>query len=168
MGRGVAQGGGVLAMNLAVLKKTRRAPEVGDIFVMQPPDGQYLFGRVVDTNANPLGVGGAILVYVYRVRSATKAPAPELLRGQLLVPPMMTNKQPWTKGFFEHVENRPLSPMDRLPRHCFKDSRGWYFDETRSRLPGPVEPVGQWGLHSYRTIDDEISKALGIPLAPDD
>jgi hypothetical protein len=41
-------------MNLAVLKKTRRAPEVGDIFVMQPPDGQFLFGRVVDTNADPL------------------------------------------------------------------------------------------------------------------
>lgn len=134
---------------------------------MRPLDGEYLFGRVIDTNANPLGVGGAVLIYVYRARAATKDP-PVLLRGQLLVPPMMTNNQPWSKGYFEHVENRPLTPMDRLPQHSFKDSRGRYFDETGARLPGPIEPVGQWGLHSYRTIDDEISKALGIPLAPDE
>ena len=63
-------------MNLAVLKRTRRAPEVGDIFVMQPPDGQFLFGRVIDTNADPLGVGGAVLIYVYRVRAAAMTPVP--------------------------------------------------------------------------------------------
>jgi hypothetical protein len=56
--------------------------------------------------------------------------------------------------------------MDVLPQHCFQDSRGWYFDEQGNRLHAAVEPVGQWGLHSYRTIDDEISKALGIPPAP--
>jgi hypothetical protein len=155
-------------MNLQVLTKTRRDPEVGEIFVMRPPDAQYLYGRVISRDANPLGVGGAVLVYIYRVRSSDKTPVPELLRGQLLVPPMMTNKQPWTKGYFEHIENRPLAPVDRLAQHCFKDSRGWFFDELRNRLSAAVDPVGQWGLHSFRTIDDEISKALGIPLAPDD
>jgi len=63
------------------------------------------------------------------------------------------------------VTNRPLSTGDRLDQHCFKDTRGWYFDEARNRLESPVPPVGQWGLHSYRTIDDENSKALGIPLS---
>jgi len=81
---------------------------------------------------------------------------------------MMTNKRPWTMGYFKHVENRPLSVMDRLPQHCFKDTRGWYFDQVGTRLAGPVEPVGSWGLHSFRTIDDEISKALGIPLSPEE
>lgn len=154
-------------MNLAVLKISRRQPQAGDIFAMQPPDGQFLFGRVVDTNANPLGVGGAILIYVYRVRAPTKVPVPELLVGQLLVPPMMTNRRPWTMGYFEHLENRPLSATDCLPQHCFRDVRGWYRDQSGGRLNGPVEPVGEFGLHSFRTIDDEISKALGIPLAPD-
>jgi hypothetical protein len=168
MGGNLAQGERVLTMNLTVLKRTRRSPEPGDIFVMHPPDGQYLFGRVIDTDANPLGVGGGILIYIYRIRSATKTPIPELVREQFLVPPIMTNKQPWTKGYFEHLENRSLAPMDRVPQHCFKDTRGWYFDQAGNRLSGPSEPVGQWGLHSYRTIDDEISKALGIPLAPDE
>jgi hypothetical protein len=155
-------------MNLSVLKKTRRAPERGDIFVMRPPDGHFLFGRVIDTNARRLGVGGAVLFYVYRVRSTVKTPIPGLLRGQLLVAPMMTNRRPWTMGYFEHIANQPLGPLDRLAQHCFKDSRGLYFDEAGTRLGGPVEPVGQWGLQSYRTIDDEVSRALGIPLSPDE
>lgn len=152
-------------MNLAVLRKSRRAPETGDIFVMLPPDGRFLFGRVISTSADPLGVGRGIVVYVYNARSHAKRVVPRLFRGQLLVPPMITNRQPWTKGYFEAVGHSPLGPMDRLARHCFRDVRGRYFDELGNELQSAVEPVGQWGLHSYRTIDDEISRALGLPLA---
>ena len=156
-------------MNLAVLRKTRRKLEVGDIFVMQPPDGLFLYGRVVDTDANPCFVGGAVLIYIYRVRSTTKTPIPDLLREQLLLPPMMTNKRPWTMGYFEHLTHRPMSATDRLPKHCFRDTiRGGYRDEKANRFQHPVEPIGDFGLHSFRTIDDAISKALGIPLSPED
>ena len=155
-------------MNLAVLRKSRRAPEAGDVFAMQLPDRQFLFGRVISVDANPLGVGGALLIYVYSARSPDKTRIPELSRDQLLIPPMMTNKQPWTRGYFELVEHRPLTSKDRLPQHSFKDSRGRYFDEAGNRLLGPVEPVGQWALQSFRTLDDEISNALGIPLAPEE
>jgi hypothetical protein len=139
---------------------------VGDVFVMAPPDGRFLYGRVIATNAKPLAGFDAILVYIYSTRTTDRQPVPELLRGRLLVPPMMTNKRPWTMGYFEFVEHRPLSPLDRLPQHCFKD-RKWYLDEFGNRLPRPVEPVGEFGLHSFRTIDDEISGALGIPLSPE-
>lgn len=154
-------------MNLAVLKKSRRAPEVGDVFVMQPPDGLFLYGRVIATDAMIGPMRNCILIYVYRPRSAQKEAIPDLLPGQLLVPPMMTNKRPWTMGYFETLEHRELGPMDRLPQHCFRDTFGRYFDENSYCLPGPVEPVAQKGLHSFRTVDDEISGALGIPLDPD-
>jgi hypothetical protein len=147
-------------MKLAILNKTRRSPEAGDVFVMQPAGGKFLYGRVINIDANPLGVGGAILIYIYRAQSIAKSVVPELRRGQLLTPPLITNRQPWTRGYFEHLGNRPLTPMDQLARHCFKDVRGFYFDERGKRLPSPIEPVGQWGLHSFQTIDDEISRAL--------
>ena len=156
-------------MNLAVLKKSRRAPQEGDIFVVRPPDGQFLFGRVIDTNAKPFGADfRGVLIYIYRARSSVKTPVPELLRGQLLLPPKMTNRLPWSRGYFERLENRPLSAMDRLSQHCFKDTLGGYRDQAGNVVPGPVEPVGLFALSSYRTIDDAISEALGIPLAPDD
>jgi len=136
---------------------------------MRPLDECFLYGRVIDANANPLGVGRGVLVYIYRARSRQKLEVPVLLRDQLLVPPMMTNAQPWTKGYFEHLYNQPLKSGDRWPQHCFRDNlRSIYRDENGNRLERATGPVGQWGLHSFRTIDDEISTALGIPLAPDE
>jgi hypothetical protein len=169
-------------MNLAVLKKSRRAPHVGDIFAMRPPDGRFLFGRVISTDANPLGVGGAILIYVYAARSDDKLPVPrdlspsklllprDLSPSKLLLPPLMTNKLPWSKGYFEVVESRPLGPGERLAQHCFVKPMGptIYYDETGARLSGPVEPIGEFGLDSYQTIDDAVCRALGIPVAPDE
>lgn len=157
-----------MRVNLSVLKKTRRSPGVGDVFVMQPPDGTFIFGRVVRVDATIGPIKNCILIYVYRARAREKTRVPELLRGELLVPPIMTNKLPWSKGYFEFVESKSLGPMDVLPKHCFHDeTRGWYFDEYSKRLPGPLDPVGSWGLDSFRTIDDKVSEALGIPLAPE-
>lgn len=163
-----------IEVNLAVLKRSRKPPQAGDVFVMQPPDGLFLYGQVIATDAKIGPMKDCILIYVYRPRSERKEAVPTLLRGQLLVPPMMTNKRPWTMGYFETLEHRELVPMDRLPQHCFYSSPlgpegiGRYFDEYSNRLPGPIEPVGSWGLDSFRTIDDEVSAALGIPLAPED
>lgn len=152
--------------NLAVLKKTRRAPQPGDIFVMLPADGFYLYGRVISINADA-GFGPCNLIYVYRPRSKEKTPLPELVCRDFLIPPIMTNKLPWTQGYLEFVENRPLTPADQLPQHCFKDTYGRYHDEHCNNLPGPIQPVGQWGVASFRGIDEEISKALGLHLPSD-
>ena len=159
-----------VATNLRVLRPSRKPPQVGDLFRMRLPDGTYLFGRVVDTNANAGGFPNAVLLYVYSHRSATpEPPGPALLRPHsLLIPPVMTNRLPWSKGYFETIVNLPLEPGEKLPQHCF-ESFGMqrYFDERGRELKGRVEPCGQFGLHSYRTIDDAISETLGLPLAPD-
>jgi hypothetical protein len=75
----------------------------------------------------------------------------------------MTNTLPWSKGYFQTLENRPLGASDVLRSHCFRSSGGKYYDESCVELPGPKEPCGDWGLHSFRTIDDAVSDALGIP-----
>jgi hypothetical protein len=58
-----------------------------------------------------------------------------------------------------------------LAVHCFREiltpGSFRYYAEHNHRLERPVEPVGDYVLHSYGTIDDLVSKALGIPLAPD-
>lgn len=154
-------------LNLAVLKKSRRKPEVGDTFALLPSDGLYLYGRVIATDCQIGPMKNCILIYIYRPRSSNKESIPELFRGQLLIPPLMTNALPWSRGYFEVLKNQPLQPIDKLPQHCFKDTFGRYYDEYNNLLSEPVEPVAQWGLASFRVVDDEVSKALGIPLAPE-
>ncbi len=135
---------------------------------MLPPGGRYLYGRVISTQAKIGPMAECILIYVYKAMSAEKNHVPELQPNRLLVPPMLTNRLPWSRGYFEFLRRDELRQEDQLAQHCFYDSIfNQYLDESNNVLPGPVEPVGVHGLHSFRTIDDEISKALGIPLAAD-
>ncbi|MEF9387935.1 Imm26 family immunity protein [Ralstonia solanacearum species complex bacterium KE056] len=154
--------------NLVVLKKTRRKPEAGDIFAFQLeqlPD-RYFFGRVVDTDTKIGNVhdGGVILIYLYKATSDDKTKIPDLHPSDLLVPPIGTNDRAWMRGFFEVVRSGLNSAADLLPQHCFRDSRGWFFDEHGNRLFEAVEPVGVDGVSGIGSIDHKISKALGLPL----
>ena len=154
--------------NLRVLKKTRRAPEVGDIFVFQVAQfpEKYLFGRVIATDSTIGAIRDfkAVLIYLYRISSSEKTNIPPLRTSDLLVPPIGTNTQPWKQGFFEVVKSSPLQKTEILPQHCFRDFRGWFFDEYSNRLPEAVEPVGVYGVSGIGSIDIMISKALGLPL----
>lgn len=154
-------------MNLECLRKSRKPPREGDLFLMKI-QGRFLAGRVISTDANPLGVGNGILIYIFSGTVSWGEELPQLGPNDLLVPPIITNRQPWIRGYFETRENKPVAQEERLPVHCFRDSRGLYFNEHGERMDSAREPVGQWGLHSYRTIDDEVSAALGIPLHEDD
>jgi hypothetical protein len=154
--------------NLKVLKKTRRKPEAGDIFVFQlePIPERYFFGRVIatDTTIGNITEIGVVLIYLYRVTSSNKEDIPPLDPSDLLVPPIGTNRQAWLRGFFELVKSGVNKKEDLLPKHCFRDHRGWFLDEYGNRLPGPIEPVSINGLSGIGSIDNKISMALGLAL----
>lgn len=158
--------------NLRALRPSRKKPVAGDVFVMQllNPNEKYQFGRVISTEAEIGPMKDVILIYIYRLQSDSKnlPERSDLSPERLLVSPIMTNRLPWSKGYFETVAHWPIEPADLLPQHCFLSAaRGVYFDEYGNKLSGAIEPVGDWGLHSYRTIDDEISDAVGTDRAPE-
>ncbi len=154
---------------LRVLKKSRKKPEAGDVFVMQLVDERYVFGRVILANL-PRGrapMPGAYLVYIYAQPSDRKEPnRAALCASNLLIPPTFINQLPWSKGLFETVVHWPLEAGDVLPTHCFRRWDGRYLDETGNQLPGETSPCGEWGLASYRIIDDAVGEALGARKAP--
>lgn len=159
--------------NLQVLKPSRKKPAEGDIFAMQLPEGSHLFGRVIGADLqgfNEAPMPGSYLIYVYRHRIESLQPDfDQLVPNQLLLPPVFINKMPWTRGYFLTVDQRPLQPQDRLEQYCFWDAaRGIFVDEMHRTLPREVHPCGDWGLSSYRWLDDQISDALGIPRVPED
>ena len=152
-----------MATNFQMLKRTRRAPESGDVFAFQHklfPD-KYFFGRVAatDTRLGNLD-GGVILIYVYRTSAPSKSSVPLLKVVDLLVPPIGTNKIPWTSGYFELVATGENGPQDLLSQHCFADGRGSFVDEYGVRLAEPIGPIGFYGLSGLLSIDNQITKAL--------
>lgn len=138
---------------------------------MLMPDDRYLFGRVVAmTDADLGGSADFPVVYVYRVRSQRKEipDRAELRPANLLIPPKIVNTLGWSRGYFETVANIPLDAEDTPAQLCFfRPSRGHYVDHLGRPLPSLVEPAGIFAVGNYRTLDDEVSEALGISLGPD-
>ena len=158
--------------NFRVLHRSRRQPECGDIFVMGLPDTTYLFGRVIIANAPQTSapMPGAHLIYIYDHRSPTPTiDKSKLLHARFLIPPIWTNNLGWSKGYFQTIANHPLGDFDVLPQHCFlrvalrPDAPVTFVDEHGLQLKNRSEPCGEWGLVSYRWIDDRVSDAVGIP-----
>ena len=159
--------------NLAVLTPSRKRLQPGDIFAMLPPDGKYLFGSVIATDARVGPMEKLVLIYIYASRSDDKQAGIDLplVVEDLLVPPTLTNRLPWSRGYFESIGTREISELDVMRPHWFKNrTYGTYFDAHSMPLSGPPDVperlVGRQALNSYRTIDDSVSSALGIPLVP--
>jgi hypothetical protein len=133
----------------------RRAAQVGDVFAVRTLRADGLFGRVVSTAAIVGPTHGCNLVYLH-------PPGSRLSRDELIVPPMMTTRAPWSHGYFTFVRSEPLLPGDFFERHCFRDDRGRLFDEESRPLEASFEPVGQWRLYEeVEGIDAVIAAALG-------
>ena len=154
-----------LKTNLRVLKRTRRRPESGDIFVFQlgPISSNFYFGRVIATDTTIGNFEDVVLIYIYRAFSTDKASIPALRTSDLLVPPIGTNNLPWSRGYFEVVASGTNKPADLLQQHCFLDPSRGFVDEYGNPVSAAIEPVGFYGLSGLGSIDNHISKALGIP-----
>jgi hypothetical protein len=149
------------------MKRHRYKPQNGDVFYLQIPAGNYLFGRVIIGNgARGLGpMPMATLVYLYDWQSSTPMPDYTCLGpDRLLIAPIWTNRLVWTLGYFQHIENQPMDERVLLRQHCFLDTiRHRYVDVGGVTLRHRTEPCGSWGAVSYRWIDDHVSDALGMP-----
>lgn len=163
-----------MATNLLVQVPSRKPLKAGDIFSLLLAERGHVVGRVISTEARWTladGAGTANLLYIYRglIRNFERLDTATLTVERLLIPPVMTNRLGWSRGYFRNVASVPLAPHDVLPKHCFMSShlQPRFFDEFGRELAGPVEPVGHQGLHSYRSIEDAVCNALGVPLAAD-
>lgn len=155
-------------VNMQVLKRSRKQPQVGDIFVYKIRRNPYGYGRVIRLDAKLGGFSDVTLLYFFRAFSKRKAEIPVLNCSDLLIPPLGTNHRGWSMGYFETIENRPLESGAILPIHCFwSDVTSRYRNEYGKVLPRKHEPCGLFALDSFRTIDVQLSMALGIEPSPD-
>ncbi|HEX3343801.1 MAG TPA: GNAT family N-acetyltransferase [Polyangiaceae bacterium] len=135
---------------------TRREPQLGDVFAVRRGEGEELVGRVVSTSAVVGPTHGCLVVYLYRDEVARPK------RERLLVPPILTTRGPWSRGYFAHLRSEPLLPGDYFERHVFRDARGGLVDDEARPLDAPEagEPVGEWRLFDVEAIEGAVAAAL--------
>lgn len=162
--------GSKMDFHLIPMKKTRKKPKTGDVFVVQPIEGVYYYGKVIISkyrseyemyNEMPL-------IYIYDEFS-TKIKMPQSLE-KILIAPLITNYGPWTHGYFQTVGNIPVSEEEKnLDCGFFSFS---YMDKNKNnpfyrnihgtRIDYVPQFNAPFGLYSYKGVNYELCKALGI------
>jgi hypothetical protein len=162
-------GDNMYQMHMQVLKRSRRVPIAGDIFGLKVLPDAYHFGRLISTDGLVWPGINNNLLYIYQCTSNSVSYIPQMDRKELLIPPQITNQQPWLQGYFMHLANRSVLEEDRIRPNCFYSlAFEKYYDEYNNVLPRRYEPCGVRGLSSYTCIDKEIAKALGLSVAEDE
>lgn len=155
-----------IVTNLEVLRRSRKPPRAGDVFAYRMRGHRFGFGRVIATRTKIGGWENVIMIYIYNVFSEEMQHDLPLSRERLLLPPLGTDRTPWTRGYFATIGNATLSRADVLARHCFfSDAHERYFDENGKIRRTRVDPCGSWDLRNCYALDDAISAALGVPYA---
>ena len=109
--------------DLLVLKKSKKKPKEGDIFVLNPRCDLYCYGKIIEAGVKSKDsfINGMYLIYIYDYFSKIKELDVELNVDNLLIPPMVVNTQLWIKGFAETVSNIEVSDKEKNIEYGFWD-----------------------------------------------
>ncbi|MEN6312659.1 MAG: immunity 26/phosphotriesterase HocA family protein [Clostridiaceae bacterium] len=148
---------------LIKMNPSRKRPKEGDIFVIQPKENVYFYGKIIRTNLPSTNgaVRGWNLIYIYR-QSAKQITLPDFLNPkQLLIPPQIVNNQGWLKGYFQTIGNVPVTLKDIAQDYGFLDYiTKKYVDEEGRFLSHKPLTFTNYGLGSYGVIGILVQKAL--------
>src|SRR5690606_22860027 len=108
---------------LIAMKKSRKPPVEGDVFVIQPKENNFYFGKVIKTKIESTNQAftGMNLIYLYNCLSHAKEIPANLDEHELLFAPTVVNFQGWLKGYFETVGNQPVTDKESCVDYGFFD-----------------------------------------------
>ncbi|WP_018130083.1 immunity 26/phosphotriesterase HocA family protein [Effusibacillus pohliae] len=147
---------------LVKMQPSRKKPNPGDVFVVQPKNGLYFYGKVIKTNMPSKDlVILCNLIYIYKNPSQQVVMPTELNPRELLIPPLIINNQGWIKGYFKTIGSMPVTNEDLAVNFGFKDFLTKQFvDELGNPLGYEPELWTDYGLGSYGVVADKIHKIL--------
>ncbi len=153
----------VHAMELIKMKPSRKKPKEGDVFIIQPKEDLYFYGKVIRTEipSKNIMVNGWNLIYVYKKVSKNIVMPDCLDVNELLIPPQIVNNQGWLKGYFQTIGSLPVTDEDKSINYGFFDFKTKkYVDEEGQPLGYKPEMWVDYGIGSYGSVAADIKAAL--------
>jgi hypothetical protein len=143
-------------------KRSYKNPVPGDLFIFRTdnPKCSIGIGCVVIVDAKCLFYENCIIIYIYDEWISTIEDLNEsnLKKDKLLLPPIIIDKSPWTKGYFQTIKNLELTDEDIFINHCFKHINGKYYDEYANELSEPLNLVGSASICYIGEIERRINE----------
>ncbi|MUT68351.1 immunity 26/phosphotriesterase HocA family protein [Paenibacillus sp. NEAU-GSW1] len=150
---------------LIAMKKSRKKPLEGDVFVIQPMENHYYFGKVIKTNiqGKNLNFQGMNLIFIYNILSHNKEIPRNIDEYELLFAPTVVNFQGWLKGYFETVGNQPISIKESNIDFGFFDDYETHdklYNLEGERISHKPKYLDFVGLASYGYVGRQVHRVL--------
>ena len=154
-------------INLEILKRTRKTPKPGDVFVFKlKQENFYRFGKLIRDDTSIGNFENVLMIYIYKARSKHKNKIPNLDHNKLLLPPLGLTNQLWTQGLVENIGFEKVTKENTLQPNVFRNPGRIdipFCDEDGNPVKNPIEPIGLYAEGNVRTFDNKISRRLGYP-----
>jgi hypothetical protein len=149
---------------LLPIKRSRKKLKIGDVFVIQPKESLYFYGKVIEVNDKFQGFSvDAVVIFIYKKNTA-KLEMPDYLDpNDLLIPPQIVNLRGWTMGYFYTVGNMELTNDEMNLDYGFKDTRKVkprFLTSMGEELDHEPSIVGIYAIGSYGSTSYEVTKEL--------
>ena len=148
---------------LIPIKKSKKAPQQGDVFVVQPFQNIFYYGKVIQTNiySKQSFVNGMILIFIYDKMSTTPKIPCNLDNSNLLIAPTVVNRLGWSRGYFETICNIPITDRERNISFGFWDFlKKRFVDVEGNVLDRKPDYYTDFGLGNYLVVGEKIQVAL--------
>lgn len=145
---------------LKVIKRKRNYPQKGDVFLVEPVEGIYFYGIVVNNHISNIN-GDDLLVIMLFKETTTSLDYKEVTldSDNLLIEPTMVGKEYWTRGYFYTVGNQRCKDCDY---GFYSIYRKKYFDEYGKEQKYQPKLLGTYGVATISGIAFDINIELII------
>lgn len=123
---------GHMTDELVFIQRKRPKLQKGDVFVVQPRENIYFYGLILNVCSTPSCKCKVIACIFKNITHETSIDNFNLDFNNLLLPPLVLCKEPWTSGYFFNVGRINLDEVD-VPTY------GFYHIATRSIVNEFVE-----------------------------
>lgn len=145
---------------LKIIKRKRTYPEVGDLFLLQPIDGIYFAGLVINNHVDNINGDELLVIVIFDTVIKEITQAKESIDFEsLLISPCIVGKEYWNRGYFFTIDNIPGKQYNYgFYRICSQK----YLNEYGMELAKIPELIGTFGVSTISGIARKINVELII------
>lgn len=146
---------------LLVIKRKRKYPEIGDVFLVNPKPGLYFWGIVLDNKVKH-SFGDDLLVVIIFKEKITSLKNNDFLvdLNNMLIAPSIEGREYWTRGYFYTIRNIDYS-KENLD-YGFYDSDGTILDKNFNIVNKPFDILNYYSVITGTGIAMYIQKEFII------
>lgn len=142
-----------------ILKRKRTIPQKGDVFVVNPREGMYYCGVVVNAGDGISDTYSAVVFILDKEYESMDIDVKDLELENLLYYPEIVDKGYWSRGYFYNI-GKQIEIPDDLDYGFYSIGKECYVDEYRNRISRCPKLLGIDGVATGIGVARKINREL--------